>query len=938
MSEDPTGHLDEDFAWARKLHQSGMVQDAIESYRAIAARDGSNPAVHHYLGLALLTDDEPEEAVEHLQEALRHDPSNADIWNDFGVASEATDSLENAEAAFRKCLALREDLSEPRVSLAHIFLRQGRPKDALKALAPLVRTDNKPAAALRARAWLQTTKDADGGPDAFDAAREAVDAALASDDPDLIAASHMACFIAAQLAKDEETQARIAEQINYLQPESVAALTIRGRAALRLEHDNVGAADAYDRILAQAPKNLEALWFRCFMSLRHSYWSHEELQKRRDDYAVRLDALRQRLQYADGPDLELAEWLISTINPILLPYQGEDDTELQAAYGAMIADIMAARHPSTPSELPAGDGRIRVAFVSASVFAHSNWKLRRGWIRHLDSDRFQTSIYSLGETVDWLTDELRKNCDTFYHFPNDFDGALCQLRQDRPHIIVYPSIGLSGLVLKLAALRLAPTQCTTWGHPVTTGLPTIDHYLSSTLMEPEGADAHYTERLVRLPGLSITYDPVPSTIAAPDRKAFGFQPDDVVYLAVQSLQKYLPQFDHVFAEIARRVPNARFVFIEGTIPSVARTARFRIGTAFRRIGLDPDDHLTFVPAMDFNRFQLLLRSADVFLDSIEWSGANTSLEALRWDLPIVAVPGRFMRGRHSSAILNHLGLEAGLARDIDDYIAIASALGNDADRRAAYRKAISDSKGKLAEDTSAVMGLMEYFDAAAQAAAARPQTATQGTDAPRDRHLQKAEDGLYHRRYASYDEYVAHQRDKLRHLDLSDYDALFEQELTDRLQRQNLVRRGDTVLCLGARLGTECRAFIAQGAVAVGIDLNPGLGNRHVVVGDFHEPQFADASFDFVYTNCLDHSFDLDKVMAGADRVLKPGGAFIADIMNGAADTDAWTADGYDCLFWDSSADMIERLKECTGYALESATPMKSVWGWSGQMVILRKT
>ncbi|MEM9684381.1 MAG: tetratricopeptide repeat protein, partial [Pseudomonadota bacterium] len=222
MSEDPTDRLDEDFAWARKLHQSGMVQDAIESYRAIAARDGKNPLVHHYLGLALLTDDEAEEAVEHLQEALRHDPSNADIWNDFGVASEANNSLEEAEAAFRKCLALKDDLSEPRVSLAHIFLRQGRPKDALKALDPLIRSDNKPAAALRAQAWLQTAKDADGSPEAFNAACEAVDAALASDDPDLIAASHMACFIAAQLAKNEEAQARIAEQINYFQPESIA--------------------------------------------------------------------------------------------------------------------------------------------------------------------------------------------------------------------------------------------------------------------------------------------------------------------------------------------------------------------------------------------------------------------------------------------------------------------------------------------------------------------------------------------------------------------------------------------------------------------------------------------------------------------------------------------------------------------------------------------
>jgi len=28
-----------------------------------------------------------------------------------------------------------------------------------------------------------------------------------------------------------------------------------------------------------------------------------------------------------------------------------------------------------------------------------------------------------------------------------------------------------------------------WGHPVTSGLPTIDYYLSSQLMEPENAQA-----------------------------------------------------------------------------------------------------------------------------------------------------------------------------------------------------------------------------------------------------------------------------------------------------------------------------------------------------------------------------------------------------------------------------------------------------------------
>ena len=55
------------------------------------------------------------------------------------------------------------------------------------------------------------------------------------------------------------------------------------------------------------------------------------------------------------------------------------------------------------------------------------------------------------------------------------------------------------LSLQLAAQRLAPVQCNSLGHPETSGLPTIDYFLSSDLMEPLDAARHYTERLVRLP-------------------------------------------------------------------------------------------------------------------------------------------------------------------------------------------------------------------------------------------------------------------------------------------------------------------------------------------------------------------------------------------------------------------------------------------------------
>lgn len=929
--------MDKDIDWCRKLHGMGMLTDAIVCYRDVLERDPENAAAHHFLAMALHADGEHAQAIPHLKHAARLDPGNPDIWNNLGVASETAGAIEEAQSAFRRCLALDAGLAEPRFNLAHSLLRQGRPAAAAAIVDPLVKAGNQAAMALSSRAFMALAAKSQPSDETLAAALEATEHAIASGEAELVAAAHQACFSAAGRCHDVATQRRMVAQLSFLQPAAPASHILRGREALLRRSDNAEAAEAFERALALEPDNLEARWFRCFLSLRHVYADDAEIARCRADYRERLRDLAERLRYADKAALALAEELIAAIGPTLLPYQGEEDRDLQAIYGEMIADVMRSRHPEPPQAHAAGDGRIRIAFVSDVIYTHSNWKLRIGWLRHLDRGRFHVSAYHLGRQVDAFTDEVRGYCDEFHHLPGDFDAALAGLRRAAPGILIYPNIGLSPRMLKLASLRLAPMQCTTWGHPVTSGLPAIDDFLSSELMEPRDGDAHYTERLIRLPGLSITYDPVPAGDVAEDRAGFGFDAGRVVFLAVQSLQKYLPRHDAVFARIASQVPGSLFVFVEGPVESAARMTHLRIAAAFRRSGLEPEKHLRFLPQLDFNRFQSLFRSADVFLDSMEWSGANTTLEALQWDLPVVTLPGRFMRGRHSAAILAYLGIDHCIATDEADYVALAVRLGNDQAQRDAIRREISAAKGRLSQDRSAVEGLMAYFSAAAEETRLREARSASLAAAPSQRGLAKSGDRLYRRRYVSYEEYAAHQREKIRHLDLGAYGDAFEAELAGRLAAAEVVKAGAGVLCLGARIGSECRSFIGLGAFAVGIDLNPGPGNRYVVVGDFHDPQFADGSVDIVYTNCLDHSFDLERVMAGVARILKPGGAFVADLMNGSGDGEPWSPDGFDCLFWDKAADIIERIRQITGFEAERNTPMKSAWGWSGRMVVFRK-
>lgn len=138
--------------------------------------------------------------------------------------------------------------------------------------------------------------------------------------------------------------------------------------------------------------------------------------------------------------------------------------------------------------------------------------------------------------------------------------------------------------------------------------------------------------------------------------------------------------------------------------------------------------------------------------------------------------------------------------------------------------------------------------------------------------------GMRRRNYRSYADYVRHQSAKLpRNYDaLIEHDRVYERIVYERYGRLTL--KGATLLCLGARLGGETRAFTRLGALAIGVDLEPGAGNLFVVPGDVHHLQFANSVFDYAFTNILDHVLDLDAFFAEVERVLRPDGRLIVEL------------------------------------------------------------
>jgi hypothetical protein len=151
---------------------------------------------------------------------------------------------------------------------------------------------------------------------------------------------------------------------------------------------------------------------------------------------------------------------------------------------------------------------------------------------------------------------------------------------------------------------------------------------------------------------------------------------------------------------------------------------------------------------------------------------------------------------------------------------------------------------------------------------------------------QEAQPGIQKRAYTSYEEYLTHQKEKLNqilHLHgafsgkvVGAYRSQFQRRF--RHLRPYLPRDA-RIMCAGARQGTEVEVLRDLGyRNAYGIDLNPGPNNPYVQAGDFMKTGLPDASIDMVYTNCIDHAFDLNQFFQEHHRIIKPRGYALYDI------------------------------------------------------------
>ena len=468
----------------------------------------------------------------------------------------------------------------------------------------------------------------------------------------------------------------------------------------------------FDKAL-QVDKNYAKAKWMYHLSLPILYNNKDEIHYYRKQFSEGLEKLTVESSLKSDKEKNEALSVVSTATNFYLQYQGENDLILQKKYGDFVCRVMASNFPkwSVKKEMPPlkNGEKIRIGYVSSLMLTHTIGVFLMGWIENMNRKDFEIYCYYIDKKSDEMTEKYREKSDHFYQIEGNLEAMAKQIESDNLHILVFSDIGMYAPATQLAALRLAPIQCKGWGHPVTTGLPTINYYLSSDLMEPENGEEHYSEKLIRLPNLALAYEKPQMPKEPRSRHDFGIAEDAFVYFTPQSLFKYLPQYDLIYPQIAKAVPKAIFVFLSSPSDSVTQDLKIRLARAFEKEGLSSDKYLSFQPRMKFNDFLSLNLASDVILDTMAWSGGKTTLEGLSCGLPVVTMPGRFMRGRHAYAMLKMIDVMETVAESLNDYVEIASKLGNDKTFLMMIKKRIIDNQHRLYNDHIFINALEKFY-------------------------------------------------------------------------------------------------------------------------------------------------------------------------------------------------------------------------------------
>lgn len=607
------------------LEDRGDVDAALRRYDAAVACAPTMPRAHLNRGNALLIGGNAAGAVQAYAHALEHQAGYAPAYYGMGNALSSLRRLRDASTAYRRALELKPDFADAAVALGNVQ------EDLLELDASAASFRH---ALTLAPGYAQVYYNLSN----VERRLGQLDAAEAS------------CRRALQL------QPGLAEASNNL---GVVLL-----AQKRLPE----ALAAFGEAVACSPSFGAALVQRYRCAGRLCDWRDRASDERR------LAAL-----VAEGaPDI--APFALTTMDEP----KGEPAALLQREAGLRFAGhkwaalMERGRSTETRRERAA---RLRIGYLSADFHEHATMHLLRGVLSAHDRQRFSIHGYSYGDVRDAMSERARQACDGWQDLQRLSDeDAAAAIAADGIDILVDLKGYTQETRMEIVALRPAPVIASWLGYPATLGHPALaDYVVSDSVVTPLGHVRHFSETLALLPHCYQPNDREKAIGPRPSRAAACLPERAFVFCTFNDCSKFSPSMFGAWCALLREVHGSVLWLLE---PDPVAIENLRREAAEREIDAA---RLVFAPRQPLEEHLGRLQLADLALDTFPYGSHTTGSDVLWAGVPLVTLQGMTFASRVASSLLSAVGLPELVTHNIDEYVALASALALDPARLARLR-------------------------------------------------------------------------------------------------------------------------------------------------------------------------------------------------------------------------------------------------------------
>lgn len=613
------------------LHRNaGRLEEAEASYRRVLAVAPGDADTHNNLSLVYERQGRLDEAAACLRQALALKPDHVHALSNLGNVLQAQGRLDEAAACCEKALAIHPDFIDALINLGNVRVDQGRPGDAQALYERTLRLNSSSIDACRNLGNLFSGQGR--FTEAIACYRKALE--INPDQSDL----HHDLGIALRDSGAFEAAIAAFRKAIAIDP-GIAPTHYHLAETLKVPGRFDEAIAAYERALTLKPDFFQALNGLTYLRQHMCDWNGIEALWER----LRRDAIGKP---GSG---------ISPFSVLYMPSSAAEQLACSREWARSIPKHLTGARPDLgmDARLRAPHARLRVGYLSWDFHQHATSFLVAELFELHDRGRLEVYAYSFGpDDASPVRARIKNACEHFVDVSSESYAAIAQrIRRDEIDVLV----DLKGYTLgsrpQIVAMRPAPVQVNWLGFPGSMGTECVDYILADAFIIPQGAEANYSEKVVRLPDCYQVNDRKREISASMStREENGLPSAGVVFCCFNQTAKILPDVFAGWMRILRAVPGSVLWLLESNpwaAENLRRAAEDR-GIASGR--------LHFAPRKPLAEHLARYRAADFAIDTFPYTSHTTASDALWAGCPLVTRTGETFVSRVAGSILINAGM------------------------------------------------------------------------------------------------------------------------------------------------------------------------------------------------------------------------------------------------------------------------------------------